>query len=103
MEDRDDYSLVRGYNVDPYIRHKPSRKGLSFTRDCAYCDGTGVDPGTIYGGDCPACKGTGFHTLKGSEEDYETCHRCDGTGKNQHTVYTRPCHICTGKGIVHSG
>lgn len=100
MSDRDDYTWVSPYSVDGYIRRKPSKGSDTFTRPCAFCEGSGIHPGTVMNDDCPACDGQGDFQFEGDLDDYRTCRRCGGTGRQTGIVAIRPCHICGGAGII---
>lgn len=96
------YTFIRGY-IRRIRARKPKDK--SFTVECAYSKGKGIDPdpGSIVFGprDCPVCKGTGWLSLNGSPEDYKPCGTCKGTGSDPNDVISwKPCHICHGSGLV---
>jgi DnaJ-class molecular chaperone len=88
--------------VGGYIRRIGERKPRFFTVECAYSKGKGNDPnGDPITADCPACKGTGWITLKGKPEDYKRCGKCNGCGQDPDDfVSYHPCHICKGSGLV---
>ena len=94
MSNSDDYTWVKGH-----IRHKPSRRSKGFRRKCAFCKGTGIQPGSIMGDVCPVCTG-GWINFEGDIDDYNTCGRCSGSGIEPHSIYTEPCSSCDGAGIV---
>jgi hypothetical protein len=81
----------------------PAPPAKSFTIECAYCNGTGIDPGDAAGQmDCRACGGSGSKTLEGSRDDYETCRRCKGTGRDRVPsliMLSDPCKKCDGSGL----
>jgi DnaJ-class molecular chaperone len=95
MSDLSGYTYERGH-----IRRLPDRRPRVFRIKCAFCRGTGEDPGSILNDDCPACNGTGYFNLEGSPEDYSRCGRCGGTGRSQNIISIDPCHICGGSGLV---
>ena len=62
---------------------------------CAFCKGSGRDPGFKIASKCVACGGRG-KVLIG--EPYETCPECEGEGRHPGTA--THCGTCRGKGVV---
>jgi DnaJ-class molecular chaperone len=74
-----------------------------FRRQCAFCRGTGVHPGSMMSINhdrCPLCEGTGLLDFKGHERDYNPCGRCDGSGIDPDVSPVKPCPTCGGRGLI---
>ena len=81
----------------------------SVRRPCAFCRGTGDDPGGlgIPRNQCPVCHRREYNL---TPENYVPCRHCGGTGRKESTrvfglpgvgtVY-EPCEICEGTGWCH--
>lgn len=83
-------------------------KDGSFTLECAFCEGRGVYPDTIYSNDietepCPVCQGKGINTFKTSPENIAECRYCGGNGKawNSNGYFAGDiCQVCHRTGMV---
>ena len=74
-----------------------------FRIQCAFCQGTGVNPATMKRLDhetCPVCKGSGVQEFKGSRSSYLSCAKCQGKGQDPGSEPASPCPVCSGHGIV---
>ena len=93
-------------SLEKQIVH-PFKDG-SFALECAFCEGGGVYPGTIYRDDietelCPVCQGKGINTFKTSPENVTKCRYCGGNGRawNSNGYFAGDiCQVCHGTGIV---
>jgi DnaJ-class molecular chaperone len=73
-----------------------------FKKDCAFCNGTGVHPGTMKSMDferCPACEGQGLVEIKADRQDFGTCTQCNGSGVDPKAKPLDYCRVCGGLGI----
>ena len=83
-------------------------KDGSFALECAFCEGSGVYPDTIYSIDietepCPVCQGKGINTFETSPESVIKCRYCGGNGRawNSNGYFTGDiCQVCHGTGIA---
>jgi DnaJ-class molecular chaperone len=76
-----------------------------FQLDCAFCNGTGVHPGTMNSlthTPCPVCRGKGIRHFHNGRDYYTTCRRCEGSGRQTGRTPPEPCRACHGCGIVES-
>jgi DnaJ-class molecular chaperone len=74
-----------------------------FRRECAFCKGTGVHPGTMLSlthDHCPTCRGTGLLEFKGNRKDFNPCGRCGGTGREGDLPSVKQCRTCQGRGLI---
>ena len=63
---------------------------------CAFCKGTGKDPGiTSYVSKCVACGGRGKGVIG---EPYDTCPNCGGEGRSPGAPVH--CKSCRGRGVI---
>lgn len=84
----------------------------SFSVECAFCEGRGIFPETIYSDysvetdPCPVCNGIGVNLLAEPQEKWFGCKYCDISGKswdeNGHFVGDT-CPVCKGKGVNNIG
>jgi DnaJ-class molecular chaperone len=73
-----------------------------FKIDCAFCNGTGVHPGTMKAMSferCPCCEGQGIVEIQNDRKDFCTCTQCGGSGKEPDSEPVKPCQVCGGLGI----
>jgi len=73
-----------------------------FQVNCAFCNGTGVDPATMNSMEyskCPACDGQGLIQIEAARKDFCQCENCKGEGKEPNMEKLQPCSVCGGLGI----
>ncbi|MFQ5853299.1 MAG: zinc finger domain-containing protein [Candidatus Binatia bacterium] len=89
----DPFGVLSDMSLCPVCGGKSTVKVVEPLRECAFCVGTGVHPGTKL--TCTVCKGKGTVTIG---EPASECPECQGTG----TAYplNLPCTRCGGRGLV---
>jgi DnaJ-class molecular chaperone len=78
---------------------------IPFQINCAFCNGTGVHPGTMKSlnhSHCPVCQGEGIIHFHTGRENYRTCPECEGSGRQPGQTPPEPCTTCGGCGITES-
>jgi len=99
-------AFCRGKGLDPFELLSPFSKCQVClgrgkvevkppTMKCAYCGGTGIQPGGVRL-TCPVCWGKGVVTAV--KEPTKTCPECWGSGRALESGL--PCLTCKGKGVI---
>lgn len=96
---------MRDYNVNIRIDRNSTRRThrnpVHSDWECAYCNGTAINPTDIMGIDpCPACHGGGLWEAEISRDRLFPCGRCRGSGRIEIFGFLRPCNVCGGSGKV---
>jgi uncharacterized protein (TIGR02391 family) len=79
----------------------------SFAVECAFCEGKGAFPETVYGNEftepCPVCRGKGINVFRVDQEGVAKCRYCDGLGRGWTAdgyFVGDVCSVCGGTGTV---